>query len=547
MRPSSPIIATNEDRLSQLARRFRSTHKDDERQKIASEYAETVEQLIDSGCWDEMPPPDDQLPEEWMPPRFSDFWSDPQPERAEPTAAPVTERDDFDNVLVDLREHLGVEIKQWLDPRRDEGKAKIAKACIALRNNDGGLLVIGFHDDGHPDLRNRPADVRRLFRQDAIQDIVTKYASEAFEVALRFPRKDGQEYPVIQVHPGVRTPVACRADLPGDGSLLKSDTVYVRTLQANHRVSSSAARWKDWDSITQRCFDNREADIGAFVRRHLSGLDLPAILDAMASESARRPKLTGPERAVAFLDDAYARFVSAAEGREETIDPRLGIREAAIVVDGKIQRAELSEEALYRLDATVPRHTGWHPWVVLGSSDDRPYVYDDGWEAYIHVIAPGLFRGHLDFWRIEASGRLYHLRGLEDDLIGDGGPPPYAFLDFCLEVGRTAEIISDAMAIAQAFHPQPSEAQLCVAIRLRNLNGRGLTSWAQPGRYFHARAPAHQNDITTVVAMPLDTPRNAIGPYVERLVRPVFALFGGTKFETSVIDGIVQQTIGRRM
>jgi hypothetical protein len=36
-------------------------------------------------------------------------------------------------------EGLNVELKTWLDPRTPEGKAKIIKAALALRNRNGGL------------------------------------------------------------------------------------------------------------------------------------------------------------------------------------------------------------------------------------------------------------------------------------------------------------------------------------------------------------------------------------------------------------------------
>ena len=453
----------------------------------------------------------------------------------------------FDDLLANPRESLGVEIKQWLDPTRDEGKAKIAKACMALRNNDGGILAIGIKNDGSVDTANAPPDVRSAFHQDVIQEIVSKYASEAFEVQVSFPVKDEQELAVVVIRPGVRTPIACKADLPGNGSLLKTDSVYVRTLSANNRVSSSAARWKDWEPLVQRCLENREADIGAFVRRHLSSLDFGLLLDGLRNEATRRPNLTGVERAVALLDDGYARFEAAVSKRNQRLDVRLGTREAAIVIDGDVARAELSEESLFRLDATVPRHTGWHPWVVLGGPEDCPYVLDDGWEAFI-ASDDSAFGKHLDFWRIEAAGRLYHLRGIEDDMpFGQGAPEPYTSLDFYLEISRTAEILSDAMAIAQAFNAQPDQSSLCVAMRLRNLQGRCLTSWVVPSRVFHSRAQSRQNEIKVVTQVPLDTPRNALAPHVERLVAPVFALFGGSKLEPSVIAGIVNETVGRRM
>jgi len=45
-----------------------------ERQDIAREYAGTVNRLIQAGHWYEMPAPEDQLPDDWMPPEFFDYW-----------------------------------------------------------------------------------------------------------------------------------------------------------------------------------------------------------------------------------------------------------------------------------------------------------------------------------------------------------------------------------------------------------------------------------------------------------------------------------------
>ena len=46
-----------------------------ERQAIAREYSQTVDRLIGSGSWDEMPGPEDQLPDAWMPKAFFEYWS----------------------------------------------------------------------------------------------------------------------------------------------------------------------------------------------------------------------------------------------------------------------------------------------------------------------------------------------------------------------------------------------------------------------------------------------------------------------------------------
>ena len=77
MHQFSTSIWQDEERLGQLAFQFRGTRRDDERRKIVSEYAATVDRLIKSGCWREAPPPEDQLPDDCMPQSFFDFWLNP--------------------------------------------------------------------------------------------------------------------------------------------------------------------------------------------------------------------------------------------------------------------------------------------------------------------------------------------------------------------------------------------------------------------------------------------------------------------------------------
>ena len=71
-------------------------------------------------------------------------------------------------------ENLTVEIKRWVDPADPGGAAKIVKAAFALRNRNGGFLVIGFDDTTlQPDLANEPADVRGTF-SEAIRENYSK-------------------------------------------------------------------------------------------------------------------------------------------------------------------------------------------------------------------------------------------------------------------------------------------------------------------------------------------------------------------------------------
>jgi hypothetical protein len=68
----------DEERLGELAMKFRGTRHDAERQAIANDYSQTVVRLIHSGIWREMPAPEDQLPDVWMPKAFFEYWSNPK-------------------------------------------------------------------------------------------------------------------------------------------------------------------------------------------------------------------------------------------------------------------------------------------------------------------------------------------------------------------------------------------------------------------------------------------------------------------------------------
>jgi hypothetical protein len=60
--------------LGKLALKFRGSRSAAEEQEIARQYEQTVEKLVRSGTWDEVPGPEDQLPENLMPNAFFDYW-----------------------------------------------------------------------------------------------------------------------------------------------------------------------------------------------------------------------------------------------------------------------------------------------------------------------------------------------------------------------------------------------------------------------------------------------------------------------------------------
>jgi Schlafen, AlbA_2 len=280
--------------------------------------------------------------------------------------------EDLIQALVDRPgEKLSVELKPWLDPAEKQGQWLIAKALLALRNQDGGFLVVGFNDNGSPQKLKSGLDVRGAFHVDKIQEIVSRYASKTFSVHVHFAERDGLEHPVIQVESGIRTPVACKADLledKGGKKLLSVDDVYVRTLNANGIASTSKVSGRDLDDLIERCFQNREADHAAFLTKIIRGIskaDVDELVSAIKQAVWTNEQNPG-DAEKEILEKGAIRFADEAKKRNVDVFG-LGFLEGALKIEGPLRKHRASKEFLRFLDSANPSLTGWPIWLVSNS------------------------------------------------------------------------------------------------------------------------------------------------------------------------------------
>jgi hypothetical protein len=450
-------------------------------------------------------------------------------------------------------ESLSVEIKRWIDPDQPEGIGMIVRAALALRNHGGGYIVIGFDNKTlQPDQNNVPSDVRALFHIDKIQGLISKFASEPFEVTVEFPERDGQLYPVIVIPPGVKTPIAAKSDHRiGDKILISADSVYVRSLSANNTPSTTRATWKDWTKIVEVCFDNREADVGRFLRRHLGRLTPEVVQSLVATVSQGiGPKDTTEELLQKCLQESEDRFHAVARERKVQL-PEHGSWEIALRVIGQVPPHTANQEFLNLLKASNPSYTGWFVWLDrrgLADARARPYVFQGVWEAFIVSLGSGL-SDEIDFMRLDPKGRLYLRQALQDDVSGgSGGPIPMQVLDFSLPVIRTAEAIDLGIRFAKSMGCAVEETQLAFAFRWTKLRGRQLTSWVNPGRFPPPRgSAAYQDEVLAFVNVPLDTPLSALGNYVNQVVQPLFEVFDGFVLSRNMVEDLTRRLIERKL
>lgn len=449
-------------------------------------------------------------------------------------------------------ESLAVEIKTWIDPAQPEGAAKIVRTVLALHNNNGGYMIIGFNNKTLlPDLQDLLADVKTSFHPDEIQRIVAKYASEPIEIFVEFPELAGNVYPVLVVPGGVKTPVATKSELVhGTKKLISIDKVYVRTLRANNTPSSAEATSKDWARITELCLENREADIGRFLRRHLASLS-PEILQEVGSQLVQlfQPQKTAREHTETYLQDSSARFWQVALKRKVEL-PRHGHWEVAMLINGEIPEYSANQQFLSLLEASNPQYSGWPVWMISRAFRDEkmnPYTFEGVWEEFMcEVGSPSLAHYVVfDFARYDPKGRFYLRRAYQEDMgLGTQPVKPFSILDFVWPISATAEAIAVGLAFARAMKSSPN-TYLEFAFRWSGLEGRKLVAWSHEGRLW-PKGPTHDDVVTAFISVPLETPLSSIADFVDQVIKRLFQAFDGFTLEKSLVEDFTRKTIERR-
>jgi hypothetical protein len=95
----------------------------------------------------------------------------------------MIEKSLIDRLIGNPSESLNVELKRWIDPTQPAGIEKIVKGALALRNRNGGFFVVGFDNRTlASDIANEPQNAKELFHVDVIQGIISKFASDLFEM-----------------------------------------------------------------------------------------------------------------------------------------------------------------------------------------------------------------------------------------------------------------------------------------------------------------------------------------------------------------------------
>ncbi len=449
----------------------------------------------------------------------------------------------INSLLEQPSEGLNREYKQWFDPQSNEGKSKIAKTLMALRNFNGGYMVIGFSDDMKPVKYDFANSIFDTFSKDSIQGVVSNYSSEPFEIDVYVRNWLNNDFVIIVVPSGVRVPVVCKRDLKTDkGMLLKENQVYVRTLRSNDTPSSSTMTWKDLPDLLEVCFENREADVGRFIRRQLGGVNLKDFASILASNHLEG--FENVDEAKKYIDSYEEHKTQKIIDSGSDIDG-IGFWGCLLTSDHKLTH-ESPTEFLSILKYANPSLSGWPIWLVSSafSEDiDRPKIIDGEWYQFINYLEKSeeFYRG-LDYMRYSTQGRFYFSRTYQDDFANERYKVQRGTcLDLSLMIYRVSETLIVGLNFAKALDKELDSNNLYFNFHWNGLKGRKAVSWTSIGFLF-GRQACEVNEVKAFVSIPANTAVSAIAGYVLDAMKDL-ALSFAIELELSIVEPLVSKLL----
>ena len=433
---------------------------------------------------------------------------------SKPQVATVQRR--LQDLLAYPREDLGTELKNWLDLALEENKANLAQAILALANHGGGYVLLGFEEVGGAwtPAKPRPSDLSG-FTQDLINGIVQGYADPSFHCELHKVAhpQTGDLFPIVVVPGDHKVPIRAKRDGPQDKrgrpQHVNINTYYIRRPGPKSEPPQSA---REWDTLIGRCVRVTRGDLLEGMRSLLLG----TVPGTTRTEEESRDL----ERWVEESKKRWQALVNEKLSNEKPSRYENGVWYVAYSVTADFHRPVLTK--LLEILRTVAGHeTGWPPWWVPTPEEIRPYPYNGLVECWLaETTFPDA--AHSDFWRASPEGKMFLLRGYQEDGVPDRVKPGTVF-DLTVPIWRVGECLLHAERFARALTDQPASISFCVT--WEGLGGRVLTPWASPERLLYEGRTSHQTSVSSSIKIQVDQIRDALPEIVLALTQPLYMVF----------------------
>ena len=308
-------------------------------------------------------------------------------------------------LLRNLHESLDTEVKNWLGGlRTNEEKSKLAREIIALANNGGGYVFIGFDDSElHEEIEPLDGELE-AFTQDSISGLVHRYVEPACQISVQRATlpESNISHPIITVPGKHRTPLWAKRQSPEGTNTLQTGVVYIRRPGGN---SEQPRTQDDWEKLIDRLVRARQTDLVDAVRNVLNPADietpnaLESLQDWITSSDA-----TWLTRVANLSENDIRRFP-------------LGYWTGAFEISGfNCDSVTTLRDFLYQ---EIPTYTGWPTFVVLQERNRGPVPSGRTIDAWLGAPENRQVSqrdaGVCNYWRVSIDGQGYVVNPYTED------------------------------------------------------------------------------------------------------------------------------------
>lgn len=302
----------------------------------------------------------------------------------------------------------------------------------------------------------------------------------------------------------------------------------------------------NWQKLVDEAVERRKEG-GLTKREHaaLAGVSAPTMAAFERGETTLSlAKAFDILRVVGLMDEPVAagaqeRFLRESIERWQTLVKDLPAKSPARFPDGsyrvdycfggelKTPTTREFEDMLREVSRT--KYSGWSVFMFMTREEFRPHEVDGSIETWLPPsgIVERTFddAAHCDFWRGVPSGRMFLIRGYQED--GQETFPAGTVFDTTLPIWRLGEILLHASNLAQLL---AKDDPLSLTVRLRalysGLRGRQLRSWANPlaGPIMEGR-PSRSDEVLLETELSVKDIRDDLAAVLTPLVSQLFERF----------------------
>tara|TARA_R110000824_G_scaffold118960_2_gene271555 strand:+ start:168728 stop:169738 length:1011 start_codon:yes stop_codon:yes gene_type:complete len=255
----------------------------------------------------------------------------------------------------------------------------------------------------------------------------------------------------------------------------------------------------------------------------------------------------------AFVNDAFARWQSLVNKLPPESPGHFpnGWYRFDYYLEGELKSVSLTEyeDILHK---AVTRHSGWPVFHTPTRPDLGPYEIDGTIECWLSPQTEFIERmfndpAHCDFWRAAPTGRLFLMRGYQED--GQETFPPGSIFDTTLPIWRMGEGLLHAESLASLLRKK-NDSDITVHFRATytGLSGRVLRSWANPMVGLLAEGHGARGDeamLETIV--PATDIKARLAEHLFPLISSLYERFGVAEIESGFVQAEVKRFLNARV